>query len=68
MKKGFEHYAQLAIVGTVLTPESLSNFLYVQMSSWKPQIKNVEVLDEPTKKALARFLAGVAIKMHTGEK
>jgi hypothetical protein len=68
LKKGFEHYAQLAVAGTFLTPEALSNFLYIQMASWNPKIKNTSVLDETTKKALARFLAGVAIKIHTGEK
>jgi hypothetical protein len=68
LKKGFEHYTQLALAGTFLTPEVLSNYIYIQMGSWNPKIRKTEVLDDSTKKSLARFLSGVAINLYTGEK
>ena len=64
LKKGFEHYVQMSMAGSVLDNEMLQAFIYVQMSSWNPKVQGKIVLDNATKQALAKFLAGVVINLH----
>ena len=65
LKIGFDHYSRLQIQGQSLPPDALSLFLLLQMKDWNPTIEDKPLLDDETKKAAARFLAGVAINLFT---
>jgi hypothetical protein len=43
--------------------EQIADKLIVQMKNWKPIYQDKELLDEPTRIAGARFLAGIAISL-----
>lgn len=63
LKEGFEHYAALKLQGQDLTPEMLTLWMSLKMSAWDPQFNGKKLLDNETRTAAARFLAGVAINM-----
>ena len=63
LKVGFDHYVALKASGTDLTPDLLAVFLSMKMANWNPQISGKNLLDDETRQAAARFLAGVAINM-----
>jgi len=63
LKEGFEHYALLLASGQRLTPEMLAVFLSMKMANWNPQMNGKPLMDDDTRQAAARFLAGVAINM-----
>jgi hypothetical protein len=63
LKEGFEHYVALLASGQKLSPDMLAVFLCMKMASWNPQISGKNLLDDETRQAAARFLAGVAINM-----
>jgi len=65
LKKGFEHYVQMSLAGTKVSPEALQTYIFIQMSSWNPVLKGKKILDVETKQALSRFLSGVAINLYT---
>jgi len=65
LKKGFEHYVQMSLAGTTVSPEALQTYIFIQMSSWNPVLKGKKILDVETKQALSRFLSGVAINLYT---
>ena len=41
----------------------LAVFLAMKMTSWNPQMNGKNLMDDETRQAAARFLAGVAINM-----
>ena len=43
--------------------QQIADQLVVQMKEWKPKYQNTEVLDEHTRMAGARFLAGIAVSL-----
>lgn len=61
MKVGIDHYSDLRAAGQEAGPEIISAFLTVKMADWNPQIKGKSLLDDETRAAAARFLAGVAV-------
>jgi hypothetical protein len=63
LKVGFEHYVALKASGTNMTPDMLSAFIAMQMSSWNPDFQGKKLLDDETRQAAARFLAGVAMNL-----
>ena len=63
LKEGFEHYAALHASGQKLSPDMLAVFLAMKMTSWNPQMNGKNLMDDETRQAAARFLAGVAINM-----
>lgn len=63
LKQGADHYASLKMAGDTAGPDVVAVYLQAQMSNWNPKVGGVEVLDDDTKAAGARFLAGVAIKL-----
>jgi hypothetical protein len=63
LKDGFEHYAAFTAGGGRMTPDILTIFLAQKMSSWNPQAAGKPLLDDETRAAAARFLAGVAINL-----
>jgi len=62
LKMGMDHYADLRAAGEAASPEIVAFFLQEKMESWDPQVAGESLLDEPTRAAGARFLAGVAVK------
>ena len=64
LKQGYDHSKHLQESGVMsVDVDVLSMFLHISMKDWNPCINNTQVLDEETKKAVARFLAGVAINL-----
>lgn len=63
LKVGFEHYVALKAAGTNMTPDMLAAFISMQMTSWNPDFQGKKLLDEETRHAAARFLAGVAMNL-----
>jgi len=60
LKYGYEHAQEIEAKGTVIDPDILSIFIDSQMKEWNPKINEKNVLDESTRKAASRFLAGIA--------
>jgi hypothetical protein len=63
LKSGFEHYVALKATGTSLSPDMLSAFIAMQMAGWNPDFQGKKLLDDETRQAAARFLAGVIMNM-----
>ncbi len=63
LKKAFEHYTLLRIAGSEIDADTLTAFVYVQMGRWEPKVGSKYLLDDETKHAAARFVAGVAMNM-----
>jgi hypothetical protein len=68
LKKAYDHYLQLKIAGSDIDVETLTMFVQIQIATWNPQYKGKAVLDDATRKAAARFIAGVAKNMFKEEK
>ena len=63
-------YAKLAIsravtdsAAGVKDPEKLAEYLEKEMADWNPTVKGRSLADPETRKAAARFLAGVACNL-----
>lgn len=61
LKDGINHYADLRSAGAEAGPDAIALYLDARMQGWDPKVRNVSLLDEPTRAAAARFLAGVAV-------
>lgn len=51
-----------------LARQQIADKLVLEMKDWKPQYQGKELLDEQTRMAGARFLAGVSISLLKGKK
>jgi hypothetical protein len=54
--------------GVVDAPDVVARVVEREMAGWNPVISGREVLDAETRRACARFLAGVAVNMVVGRK
>jgi hypothetical protein len=63
LKKAFDHYTQLKIAGCEVDVDTLAAFVYIQMGRWEPKVGTKYLLDDETKHAAARFVAGIAMNM-----
>jgi hypothetical protein len=63
LKSGFEHYVALKASGTELSADMLGAFIAAQMGTWHPDFQGKKLLDEDTRQAAGRFLAGVILNM-----
>tara|TARA_Y100000310_G_scaffold303569_2_gene342032 strand:+ start:2232 stop:2483 length:252 start_codon:yes stop_codon:yes gene_type:complete len=63
LKMGADHYSDLKQAGTEAGPDLVAVFLQAKMGDWDPQVNGQAILDEATKEAGARFLAGVAVNL-----
>jgi hypothetical protein len=61
LKMGMDHYADLRAAGKDASPEIVAFFLREKMQTWDPKVSGKSLLDDATRDAGARFLAGVAI-------
>jgi hypothetical protein len=66
IKLALDHYAVLRASGGEVTPDLIAEFLTTKMTDWNPQIGGVEILDQDTKRAGARFIAGIAFNVAGG--
>lgn len=62
-KLGVDHYAALRAAGGTITPDALAMVIYAKMSGWEPKVSGRDVLDDGTRTAAARLLAGLIINM-----
>jgi len=60
---GVEHYSALRQQGQTLSPDLLAAVLLIKMNEWRPVVKGQEIVDDDTRAAGARFLAGIAIRL-----
>jgi len=63
-----DHAKRMAASGTVDLPGAVASVVEREMAGWNPVIGGREVLDPETRRACARFLAGVAVNMVVGRK
>jgi hypothetical protein len=66
LKLGADHYADLRSAGQDAGPDVVAAFLGLKMMDWNPIIAGKSVLDDETRAAGARFLAGVAVNFSKG--
>ena len=62
-KMGLDHYAALRAAGGTITPDALAVVIYLKMAPWEPKIGGRAVLDDGTREAASRLLAGLIINM-----
>jgi len=63
LNMGYDQYRQVEQNGLNVDAEMIALFIKKHMKDWNPVVDGKEVLDEDTKQAAARFLAGVAISL-----
>lgn len=68
LKQAFEAYVHLKTLGGDITPDAVAAVLDMRMADWKPKLNGRDVLDPETRKAAARFLAGIAFNASAGPK
>lgn len=61
-------HAQRAASSGQAVPEVIASALDGKMADWNPSINGRRVLDPDTRRACARFLAGVAVNVVVGRK
>ena len=67
LKKGMEFYKTSIEVGTPANVDAVALFIERASGSWNPVVNGQTFLDDPgTRKAGARFLAGIAVRVTRG--
>lgn len=63
LQMGVEFYAEQKKSGKPVDPDVVAAMLRMKISGWDPKIGKSSLLDDPTRDAAARFLAGVACNL-----
>ena len=63
LNEGFDHYIKLQASGAEIDADSLAVFVNSKMETWKPKLNGKDLLDDKTRKAASRFVAGVAFNL-----
>jgi hypothetical protein len=63
LNKAFDHYVEMQAKGVKMDADTLATFMDQQMQSWDPALNGKKLLDPPTRKAVCRFVAGVAVNI-----
>lgn len=63
LKVGVQHYGDLRAAGGNVTPDGIALFLSMKAGDWNPSISGKPVMDDETRAAMCRFLAGVAFNL-----
>lgn len=63
IKQGLDHYATLKSVPETHRVDLVASFLVVKLASWDPVVSGKHILDDATRQAGARFLAGIIVNM-----
>ena len=61
LKLGADHYADLLNAGKEAGPEVVAAYLLGQMEDWQPEFQGKKLLDDATRAAGSRFLAGLIV-------
>lgn len=61
LKLGIDHYADLRAAGKEAGPEVIAAFIRIKLEDWHPKANGKPLLDDPTRDAAARFLAGIVV-------
>ena len=62
-KTGVDYYTAIRASGESITPDALAMVIQAKMLDWKPKMSGRELLDDGTRAAAARLLAGLIINM-----
>jgi hypothetical protein len=68
LRSAGEHAKRAVASGASTAPDALAVVLEREMAGWNPAVNGREVLDAETRRAAARFLAGVAVNVVVGKK
>lgn len=68
LRAAVEHAKRALASGADVAPEVIAAVIEREMRAWNPDIGGRKVLDEETRRAAARFLAGVAVNMVASRK
>jgi hypothetical protein len=60
LKVGADHYVTMRASGIEPDADMIALFLVMKMEDWNPQVRGKHLMDDDTRAACARFLAGVA--------
>ena len=63
LKVAVQHYGDLRASGGEVSPDGIALFLAVKVADWHPSIAGKPVMDDETRSAMCRFLAGVAYNL-----
>jgi hypothetical protein len=63
LKAAIQRAAVLSSSGAPVDGEALAVWLEGQMGGWDPEIKGRKLADPATRRAAARFLAGIAVNL-----
>jgi hypothetical protein len=66
LKDAVARYGDLRSQGIEVTPDVLALYLAGKTQTWTPTLAGKRVLDEETRAAMCRFLAGVAYNFCAG--
>lgn len=61
LKLGADHYADLRSAGKEAGPEIVAAYILGQMADWHPEFQGKKLLDDATRTAGSRFLAGLVV-------
>ena len=65
LQSAIKRAAMDAATGTKPDPDAVAEWLQAQMADWQPTMKGRPLADPNTRRAAARFLAGVACNLVT---
>jgi hypothetical protein len=68
LRSGFDQYVDLKGAGIEPSPELISTFIELKMTTWNPRVKGRELLDPETRTACARFVGGVAFNIASAQR
>ena len=63
LQMAVEYYAELKASKKTADPDVVAAMLRMKIATWDPKIGKNSLLDDPTRDAAARFLAGVACNL-----
>ncbi len=63
LKAAIEQAARTTAMGQPLDADRLAEWLEARMAPWEPEVKGRKLADPATRKAAARFLAGLAVNL-----
>lgn len=63
LKLGVNHYADLRSAGATVNADILAAFMQAKMADWNPKVAGKAALDDETKAAGARLLAGLILNL-----
>lgn len=61
VKAAADHYANLREIGKNPDPDLIAAFIKVKLDEWDPKLQGKTLLDEATRSAGSRFLAGLVV-------